>query len=67
MIDKAAPILKENIKMRVIDRLHRLKIRAVSVHPPSDHLLSHNFISLSDTVSSKEPQQIEVHINKNTP
>ncbi len=34
MIDKAVPILKEQIDVRVVHRLKRLKIKQISLRPP---------------------------------
>jgi hypothetical protein len=37
-IDKAIPVLKDQIDYHVVHRLKRLKIRRVSLRPPPDHM-----------------------------
>jgi hypothetical protein len=48
IIDKAAPILKESIDAHVIQRLKRLQIIRVSVHPPDGKRLAENQIAHDD-------------------
>jgi hypothetical protein len=64
VIDKAVPILKEQIDIRVVHRLKRLNIRRVSLRPPSGRgiRLSDNSTPETELIYDK-PKQI-VHYPK---
>jgi hypothetical protein len=62
VIDKAAPILREQIDIRVVHRLKRLNIRRVSLRPPSGRgiRLSDNSTPETELIYDK-PKQIVHH------
>ena len=58
-IDKAVPILKDQIDVRVVHRLKRLKIRRVSLHRPQDgqgHRLADNSTPDAELIYDKPKQ-----------
>jgi hypothetical protein len=60
VIDKAVPILKEQIDVRVVHRLKRLNIRRVSLRLPPDHMghqLADNSTPETELIYDK-PKQI---------
>jgi hypothetical protein len=65
VIDKAVPILKEQIDIRVVHRLKRLNIRRVSLRPPSGRRirLSDNSTPETELIYDK-PKQIVHHPKK---
>jgi hypothetical protein len=67
-IDKAVPILKDQIDYHVVHRLKRLNIRRVSLRPPSDHMgrsLADNSAADVELIYDK-PRQI-THRKKESP
>lgn len=69
VIDKAVPILKAQIDVRVVHRLKRLNIRRVSLRPPPDHMghqLADNSAPETELIYAK-PKQIVHHPKKESP
>ena len=68
-IDKAVPVLKDQIDYHVVHRLKRLKIRRVSLRPPHEHMghrLSDNSTPDVELIYDK-PKQIAHHPKKESP
>ncbi|MVT64700.1 hypothetical protein GPL21_06180 [Bradyrhizobium pachyrhizi] len=68
IVDKSVPILKDQIDLRVVQRLKRLQIRRISLRPPNDrHLqLSDNQALPETELVYDKSKQIE-HKRKSIP
>lgn len=69
MIDKAVPLLKEQIDYHVVHRLKRLNIRRVSLRPPPEHM-GHRLADNSTRdveLTFGKPKQIAHHPKKESP
>ena len=67
MIDKSVPILKEQIDIRVVQRLKRLQIKRISLRPPNNTPLRLSDNTQPDTeLVYDKPMQI-AHLKKDIP